>query len=71
MIVILYEADHKVRAVALASAETRSTRKTLACPVETKPKEIVGLTTIIYFGHGTSLSVCKLNPAQMNENIRQ
>ncbi|SFD60306.1 hypothetical protein [Pseudoalteromonas denitrificans] len=70
MIVILYEDDHKDRAIALADAQTRSKRKTIALPVKTKPKEVPDLTTLIYFGHGTPVWVCTLKPQEMKENIR-
>ena len=64
MNVILYEKDHKDRAIDLADVETKCRRKTLALHVTTCPKEIPGLTTLVYFGHGTLL------PKNMAENIR-
>ncbi len=58
------EADHKVRAEALAT-----TYNTTAQPISVKPTKMAGLETLVFWGHGTPQAFCELESAEFVELV--
>jgi hypothetical protein len=56
-LVIWGEKDHEVRAKTLAT-----TYATTAVPVDSKPKKVKNLDTLVFWGHGVQTEFCGLTP---------
>ena len=64
MIHILYENDHMARGQALATALGAQ-----SSDVTTPPRTIPGLDTLVFWGHGDLLKLCKKTPAEIKMNF--
>lgn len=60
-VLVLYTTDHAARVAAL-EAELPEARGQI---VTTAPTAVPALTTLVFWGHGTSASLCDLKPADM------
>lgn len=64
MYFLLYEHDHENRAKTLTGHQPN-------CQLVTEdPKEVVGLTNLIFWGHGNSGFLCGLTPSQAADKVK-
>jgi hypothetical protein len=68
MVHILFEADHRNRASRLALANPGATSALIDMPPGRMPGN---LDTLAFWGHGTMVSLCGKDPAQMAELIKK
>lgn len=67
-ILILYEADHLNKATALMNALNNTAR---IDPVDTNPIKIAGLTTLIFWGHGSATGLCRKSGDEIIRIIKE